>query len=132
VGWAAACSLYLHLGNGDQALAHVCEGYRLAVATNDLPILASVGLTVADLAVHRGLHRNAAEVLGAAARLRGADYPTHPLTVSLTASLRAALGPDYTPAYAGGQALSRSEAISRLDPATLDVGSGSSAVGAHR
>ncbi len=78
VGWAAAGSLDLHLGDVDQAPAHVCEGYRLAVATNDLPILASVGLTVAELAVHHGLHRDAAEVLGAAARLRGADDPTHP------------------------------------------------------
>ena len=57
VGWAAAGSLDLHLGDVDQAPAHVCEGYRLAVATNDLPILASVGLTVAELAVHHGLHR---------------------------------------------------------------------------
>jgi predicted ATPase/DNA-binding SARP family transcriptional activator len=121
VGWAAAGSLDLQLGDGDQALAHVCEGYRLAVATNDLPILASVGLNVAELAVHHGLHRDAAEVLGASARLRGADDPTHPLTVSLTATLRAALGAAFAPAYAGGQAMSRSEAVSRLDPATLGV-----------
>jgi hypothetical protein len=121
VGWAAAGSLDLHLGDGELALTHACEGYRLAVATNDLPILASVGLTVAELAAHRGLHRDAAEVLGAAARLRGADDPTHPLTVSLTATLRAALGAGFAPAYAVGRGLSRPDAIDRLDPATLGV-----------
>jgi hypothetical protein len=53
--------------------------------------------------------------------VRGGDDPTDPTAVKLAPRLRAALGADrYARAYRAGQALSRAEAIERLDPAGLD------------
>jgi hypothetical protein len=52
--------------------------------------------------------------------VRGTDDPTDPTTAKLAPLLRAALGDDeFARRYAEGRALTRQEAISRLDPAQL-------------
>ena len=52
--------------------------------------------------------------------MRGGDDPTDPTAVKLAPLLRAALGEDrFAAAYQAGKALSRAEAIERLDPAGL-------------
>ena len=56
-------------------------------------------------------------MLGAAARLRGADDRTAARSPSSTARLRATLGDaGFDAAYARGRALDRDAAIERLDP----------------
>ncbi len=61
----------------------------------------------------------AAEVLGAAARLRGSDDRFDPPIAELTAALVRELGGAFEESYSRGKALGRAEAIARLDPALL-------------
>jgi hypothetical protein len=89
------------------------------VGTDDLPVVALVGLAVAALAHHDGAPVDAAEILGAAARLRGSADRTNPDVVALTARLRDVLGDvAFEAAFAAGRALDRDAALARLDPAS--------------
>jgi hypothetical protein len=88
--------------------------------TADFPILAACGVSVATYSHVLGKDRDAAAILGAAARLRGADDPTQLMVSRLTTALRSALGDGFDVAYAEGKAMGRDEAIARLDPALLD------------
>jgi hypothetical protein len=104
-------------GDLDAAGAVAGEAYETAVGTRDLPVLASVGVALAGLVAGRGDAGRAARMLGAAARLRGADDPTSAEIRALTATLRSALGDDgFTAAYAAGAALERAAAIACLAP----------------
>jgi hypothetical protein len=88
------------------------------VGTDDLPVVALVGLSVAAVAGHDGAPVDAAEILGAAARLRGSPDRTSPEVVALTARLRDELGDAaFEAAFAAGRALDREAALARLDPA---------------
>ena len=110
-------------GELDRAAEIAGQSYRAAVATNDLPILAASGVMIAELAFARDRPAEAAEVLGAAARLRGAEDRTAIDISALMTSVRADLGDvEFDTAYARGRALARDAAIARLDPS----GSGSS------
>jgi predicted ATPase len=93
------------------------EAYANALGTHDLPIIATVGVLVADIAVTVGRHDVAAEVLGAAARLRGADDATSPDIARLTDAVIAALGADeYARHFACGKGLDRDAAMQRVNP----------------
>jgi hypothetical protein len=109
----------------DQDLAGAREqaarAYRAAVSAQDMPLLTLASGAVAEVAFALGQLERAAELLGARTVVRGGDDPTDPTAVKLAPRLRAALGADrYARAYRAGQALSRAEAIERLDPAGLD------------
>jgi len=102
------------------AREHAARSYRAAVAANDMPLLASASGSLAALALALGQPERAAELLGARTAVRGGDDPTDPMGVKLLPQLRATLGDDrYERAVGRGKALSRAEAISRLDPAAL-------------
>ncbi len=117
---AVLATIDLATGDGDAAAHHLNEAYRAAVETADMPILAAVGVALAQALVAAGGHEDAAEVLGAAARLRGAEDRTSIDIRRLTAELREALGEDaFAAAYARGRALDRDAASARLDPAVL-------------
>ncbi|HEY2272891.1 MAG TPA: hypothetical protein VGH30_08950, partial [Jatrophihabitantaceae bacterium] len=92
--------------------------------THDAPIMAVVGVVVAAFAAAGTLSETAAELLGASARLRGADDHTAHEIARLTTELRAALGDEtFDAAYARGKGLDRDAAFKRLDPAeALTVG----------
>ncbi|MGR7025594.1 BTAD domain-containing putative transcriptional regulator [Geodermatophilus sp. URMC 62] len=122
VGHAAAGLLALHLGDLPAAGGHVRAGHRLAVGTQDRPILASVGLTAAGWAHAVGAAREAAVLLGAAERLRGAADPTNPVLARLTAALRDDLGDEFDTAHAEGMALDPEAAATRLDPDRIAAG----------
>ncbi len=112
-------SARLHLDAGDLAgaAAETGRAYTAALATKDLPILADVGVLSAQLDVAGGRFDAAAEVLGAAARLRGADDVTALDVAAVTATLRAELGDAvFEAVYARGQVLTRDAATARLDP----------------
>jgi hypothetical protein len=88
---------------------------------------------IADLATAVGQDRVAAEVLGAAASLRGTPDPTALDIARLTEQLRCRLGDEeFTAAMTRGEALDRQAAIERLrsalgetaEAATSLVGSG--------
>ncbi|HEY3714205.1 MAG TPA: BTAD domain-containing putative transcriptional regulator [Jatrophihabitantaceae bacterium] len=104
----------------DVARERLGHSYQAALGTKDMPVVALVGLAVADLAQATGRALDAAEMMGATARLRGAEDPTQLDVKRLVAALRTALGDEaYAAAYGRGRALDRDAAIARLDPATL-------------
>ncbi len=112
-------SAHFAMDDGDLVAAGLAaaEAYAAAVDTKDLPILASAGVLAAELDVALGRLEAAAEVLGAAARLRGADDLTALDVAAATATLRADLGDAaFDAAYARGRALGREDAIVRLAP----------------
>jgi tetratricopeptide (TPR) repeat protein len=93
------------------------DAFEAAVGTRDMPVVASVGVTLAEVAAIAGDPAEAAAMLGAAARLRGADDFTACEIVRLTATLRAALGDvRFEQLYEQGKALDRESAIERLAP----------------
>jgi hypothetical protein len=104
-------------GELPRARERLAGAYEAAVASLDLPILALVGVEVASAAEDPVA---AAEILGAAARLRGAEDLTNPEIASLTEALRATLGgAAFAAAHARGRALDRDAAVRRLDPAAV-------------
>jgi len=106
-------------GDLSLAISDLTTAYPLAVGTQDLPIVSNTGVAVAALGDALGQPAVAAEILGAAARLRGSDDQFDPPIAKLTAALVDTLGGGFDERYARGTALNRAEAIARLDPALL-------------
>jgi tetratricopeptide (TPR) repeat protein len=112
----------LALATGDESAAyeHLVAAYAAAVESRDHPILAGVGVTLASLLAHAGRLDEAAEMLGTAARLRGAEDATSLDVAPLSAALREELGDDgFAEAYERGRGLAHDAAVARLDPAPL-------------
>lgn len=104
-------------GDAGRAGALLRAAYDDAVETKDLPIIAAVGVVVAEATVAAGSPSDGAEMLAAAASLRGAEDETDPEIARLTATLHEALGDDgYAAAWQRGHALERAAAIVRLAP----------------
>jgi predicted ATPase/DNA-binding SARP family transcriptional activator len=120
---AATTGALIAIADQDLAVAReqAVRAYRAAVSAQDMPLITLASGAVAEVAFALGQLDRAAELLGARTVVRGGDDPTDPTAVKLAPRLRAALGEDrYDRAYRAGQALSRAEAIERLDPAGLD------------
>jgi hypothetical protein len=104
-------------GDLSTAEAALARAYPAAVTSQDMPILALVAVGAAELADARGRHRDAALLLGAAARLRGAEDRTDPLVAELTRRSQLALGGTaFTAAYAAGWSLDAQAAVARVNP----------------
>ncbi|MFD7661169.1 ATP-binding protein [Streptomyces sp. NPDC059788] len=113
-------ALCLEFGDGPGAEAALGPAYAAAGDSGDMPIVATVAVAVAGLAALYGRHREAAVVLGAAARLRGAHDPTDPQVRTLSGRARAALGDErFAEAYGTGWQLDTTAALTRADPARL-------------
>ncbi|MEV4422949.1 AAA family ATPase, partial [Patulibacter sp. NPDC049589] len=111
--------LELDDGRLPEAVARLVDGYQAARGTRDMPIVAMVGVVIAAARLAHGEPERAAETLGAAATLRGADDLLSPETAGIVTGLRAALGDDFDRAYARGRGLDREAALERIDPASL-------------
>jgi hypothetical protein len=114
----------LALGEDDlAAAAEALDGaYAAAIRSRDMPIVAMAGVAVAQLAARRGQAAEAAETLGAAAVVRGAEDEANIEIARLSAELRAVLGEDgFRAAYGRGLATERDAALARLDPAASDA-----------
>jgi hypothetical protein len=121
VGRAHLALLGCLLADTRQARADAEQAYRLGVRTGDLPIIAAVAVAVAALAEAEGSPSDVAAMLGASARLRGSDDPTHPVLAGITARARARLGDaSFEREYRAGRALPRDDAIARVDPGRID------------
>ena len=108
------------VGEGDLGLARerAAAARKSAVATADMPLIASVALIAAELALALGEQARAAELLAAAAVVRGADDPTAMEVRSLRERLRLALGDQaFAESHARGAELSRAAALALLDSA---------------
>ena len=117
---SVAAKIDMVSGDLDAARPRLAEAYQYGIATHDMPILAMVGTTVAQLAIEDGHLVDSAQILGACAQLRGSDDATNLSIRPLVAVLRERL-PDFDVEYAKGRALPRAEAITRLDPARLEA-----------
>jgi len=118
----AAPALMIALADADLPLARqeAATLYREGVASDDMPLVASIASAIAQLAYSVGQPELAAKMLGACAAVRGGEDPTEPMVTLLAPRLTDALGPGgYDRAYRAGTALSRAEAIALLDPAPL-------------
>jgi predicted ATPase/DNA-binding SARP family transcriptional activator len=94
--------------------------YQAGIGTRDQPVMATVGIAVAEFARSCGQDELAAEFLGCSARLRGAEDPTNLDIKRLAGQLQAALGSDgYAAAYERGRALPSEAALARLDPSQV-------------
>ena len=114
----ALVQLDIDVGDLAAALEHAPRAYRSALGTDDMPVVAGAGCAIALVAVELGRHALAAELLGAAARVRGADDPTELVVARVREAARQELGASaYTAAYERGWSLPKPEAVARLDPA---------------
>ncbi len=112
--------LCLKRGDGAGAELALTRAYAAAVASRDMPVLAMVAVSAAGLAQFYGRHRDAAQLLGAAARLRGTHDWTDRQVSELTRTGRTELGDGaFTEAYDTGWELDGAKALTRADPARL-------------
>jgi predicted ATPase/DNA-binding SARP family transcriptional activator len=103
-------------GDLDTARRWRAESLRRAVATHDGPVMAIAVSGFADLAWRRDDVIGAAELLGAADRLRGAPDRSVSEVVELIERLTEAVGADaYAAAYERGGALTLDDVLARLD-----------------
>ena len=113
-GWALVTALSAILaaqsGELEEAERHFANALPLALATTDMPVVSSVGVAAAHIAAARGKPDDAAELLGAAAAIRGGDDFTSPEVAAVRDESRSA-------AYDRGRALSREEALACLEAA---------------
>ncbi len=120
IGRTMMASIDIAHGDLDGAGECLQGAFDAAVQTKDLPVVASVGVVHAQLALARGQYQRAAEVLGASAALRGAEDATDVQVASITRGLREAMGSEFDTVYADGRALDRESAAARVDPGSSD------------
>jgi hypothetical protein len=106
-------------GRLDAGREQLGEAYQRAIETKDMPIVAMVGVAVAMLALASGQPDDAAEILGAAASLRGAEDSTEPDIVRMDAALGGLADGPHAARYALARDLDRDAAIARLNPVTV-------------
>jgi predicted ATPase/DNA-binding SARP family transcriptional activator len=113
-----ALAARMKLERGEYDVAMLSGAYDAAVLTRDAPIAAVVGVVVAAALITAGRPEAAAEALGAAAAMRGADDRSALEVGRLTAQLIDVLGRSgFDTAYERGRGLDRAAALTRLDPA---------------
>lgn len=113
-------ALCIETGDGPGAEAALTRAYLAAVDSSDMPILAMVAVAVAGLAALYGRHRDAAALLGTAARLRGAHDRTDLQVRALSARSRIELGDEgFAAAYERGWQLTPPAALLSADPVRL-------------
>jgi predicted ATPase/DNA-binding SARP family transcriptional activator len=104
-------------GDAQRAQGDLDIALRAAIATSDLPLVASVGVVVAALTELTGDPTGAARMLGAAARLRGSADRGDLGVRRLSVRLRTVLGTDaFDAAYAIGADADRDTALRMLTP----------------
>lgn len=115
---SAVALLEAESGDAPAGILALRQAYLSAVATADMPILATYAVSGAAVLSLLDPQR-AAETLGAAATIRGVDDPGDPIGALLTRRLRAALGDRFNTAYATGRSKDRADAIADVDPTLL-------------
>ncbi|HKN97582.1 MAG TPA: hypothetical protein VJX10_10730, partial [Pseudonocardiaceae bacterium] len=98
----------------DEAGRHLDTALSALSSANDMSSLASVGERIAILVAKRGDHLAAAELLGAAAGIRGLLDQGEPNVRALVADLTERLGDGYHTAFHRGFDLDRATALLRL------------------
>ncbi|HEX4508821.1 MAG TPA: hypothetical protein VH328_02035, partial [Burkholderiaceae bacterium] len=111
-------SLCVRRGDAEGTEVALARAYGAALESRDLPIMALVAVSEAELAGLRGRHRDVAQLLGAAARLRGTHDLSDPRIQEMAAHGRTALGEDvFAAAYQDGWQLDGKTASLQVNPA---------------
>jgi predicted ATPase/DNA-binding SARP family transcriptional activator len=106
-------------GDLPAAALRAADAYANAVAAADMPLVAVAATAAVELALAQGNPARAAELLGAAAVVRGTEDSTSVQFRGAATRLRAALGDEeFEACYARGRALPRESALPSLDPAS--------------
>lgn len=101
-----------------QAIMDLRRGYRAALATDDVPILAEFAAVTAAVAEAVGDAERAARLLGGGAQLVGLDRLTDPRHVEVADRLRMQLGGTaFDALFAAGRKLDRAKVVALMDPA---------------
>src|SRR5699024_8097495 len=111
------------VAGGDLATARddLEVGYPAALSTDDRPLVASFGVAVAAYAEAIDRPVDGAQILGAAAALRGADDHGDAGIAQVREQLIAALGRSvFEQEYAAGRSLGQDIAAKRIDPSLLE------------
>jgi predicted Zn-dependent protease len=116
---STAAKIDIEDGQPEEAGERLAEAYRLAVDSKDMPIVAAVGVALAMLAAHLDRPAEAAEILGAAAQLRGADDFTQLDITALDADLGGLVDGPHAASYLAGKSKTRDDALARVDPRSL-------------
>lgn len=106
-------------GRVEEATTDLVAAYASGRETTDMPILATVGRAVAQLALVLGQPAEAATLLGASAQLLGSDDVSDPDVRAISRAARSTLGEEFDQHYRAGRTLPRVAAVARLDPALL-------------
>ena len=113
---ALGTQLDLKLGRLEAAARRLRTVWPDALNTRDNPIISAVTVGLAGVHAALGKPRDAAELLGVAARLRGADDPTSPTVIAVVDQVRPQLGAEsYGELWTSGWALTSVEAIARAE-----------------
>jgi predicted ATPase/DNA-binding SARP family transcriptional activator len=103
-------------GRFDEARKRLAEAVDVVRSVHDMPVLASITVVAADLTLASGTADAAAELLGAAASIRGMDDVGDLDIQRIAAAAQTALGAErFTKARARGEQLTRPDALSLLD-----------------
>ncbi|MCD5350466.1 BTAD domain-containing putative transcriptional regulator [Kineosporia mesophila] len=106
----------------DVASTRLALVVQLALDSQDLPVAARVGVTVAEYLLTVGRPVEAAGLLGACAQMRGHDGFRDPDIARLTARIKAALTPEeFTTCFDAGRALDREGAVALLKATTPEA-----------
>jgi hypothetical protein len=111
-GTTVSRRLAVAVGDLCTAERRLAEALALAAAMPDPPMVARVGVGLADLLASRGSPERAAEVLGASAALTGGPDARHPDVLRLTHALLSS--PGGRTAYERATALEQPRAIATL------------------
>jgi hypothetical protein len=111
---ALGAQLDIKLGRPDEAAKRLLRSWPAAVSSRDKPIVSTVTVALAGTYAQLEQPEVAAELMGLAARLRGAEDPTNPTIAVTVADLVERLGAAaYQQLWSDGFARSGAEAMER-------------------
>lgn len=120
VGWAVLAGSLVGPGEYERAFEALVLAVPIARATEDHPVISAVAESLALLTAAVGRDQDAARLLGAARRLRGAQDAADPMVSRTVDLIVAAIGPEeFQRWFDEGAALDIQAAQALLDPATL-------------
>ena len=115
--YCALADLDHGLGELEEAFEHLAMAWELALGSHDMPVVAIIGVKLAELVLASGQPALALRLLGASDSVRGAPDLSEPRAAKLISAARKAGGRDAEGAeseLAAGRATPRKDAIALL------------------